>query len=152
MKTLKKMVTVVIINFFIIFIVLLAIQNKEQINALISGGAVIATVTPIDSASVNDTTIPTNTVVPLDTIVVTNTGTVIKNTISVPTATKKTVATVAPTKDTRCIVTISGSRYNVTALRSTHSGGNIFVCGTDMTATYQGQHGTSTSLIARYKI
>jgi hypothetical protein len=40
----------------------------------------------------------------------------------------------------RCIVTIEGNRYDVTPLKSTHSGGDIFVCGTDMTATFFTQH------------
>ncbi len=51
-----------------------------------------------------------------------------------------------------CIVTISGNLYDVTTLRQTHSGGDIFTCGTDMTAKYQGQHGTGTSLINKYLV
>jgi len=51
-----------------------------------------------------------------------------------------------------CIVTIAGKRYNVLSLRRTHSGGNIFVCGTDMTRTFNQQHGSDYSLIAKYRI
>lgn len=40
----------------------------------------------------------------------------------------------------RCLITIQGKRYDVTSLRSTHSGGDVFQCGADMTATFFGQH------------
>ncbi len=46
----------------------------------------------------------------------------------------------APKPDNRCIVTIQGKRYDVTQLRLTHSGGDVFVCGTDMTTTFFSQH------------
>lgn len=46
-----------------------------------------------------------------------------------------------------CIVTVAGNKYDVAELRKTHSGGNVFVCGTDMTATYTGQHGTDYARI-----
>jgi cytochrome b involved in lipid metabolism len=49
-----------------------------------------------------------------------------------------------------CLITVSGKQYNVTNLVKTHSGGNIFNCGTDMTTTFNGQHGTNLSLISRY--
>jgi len=51
-----------------------------------------------------------------------------------------------------CIVTIFGKQYDVTTLRSTHSGGDVFTCGTDMTAIYQGRHGTGVNLIAPYLV
>jgi hypothetical protein len=53
---------------------------------------------------------------------------------------------------TPCIVTVFGQQYDVTALTSSHTGGNIFVCGTDMTATYQAMHGTDVSRILSYLI
>lgn len=49
-----------------------------------------------------------------------------------------------------CLITIQGKQYNVTSLRSRHSGGDIFKCGTDMTAIYQNQHGSSLSQIQPY--
>lgn len=51
-----------------------------------------------------------------------------------------------------CIVTIFGKQYDATSLRNTHSGGNIFNCGTDMSSSYQSKHGTNVSLIAPYLI
>ncbi|MEI6728863.1 MAG: hypothetical protein WCK98_04435 [bacterium] len=58
----------------------------------------------------------------------------------------------SPANPGGCIVTISGNTYDVTSLRNTHSGGNIFACGTDMTGTYQGKHGSNLALIQRYLV
>lgn len=51
-----------------------------------------------------------------------------------------------------CIVTIFGQQYDVTSLQTNHTGGNIFVCGTDMTTTYQSMHGTDVSRMLPYLI
>lgn len=53
-----------------------------------------------------------------------------------------------------CLVQISGNTYDVTALKSTHSGGDIFQCSTDMTSIYFSQHTQShlNNQMARYKI
>lgn len=51
---------------------------------------------------------------------------------------------------TPCIVTLFGVQYDVSPLQTGHTGGNIFVCGTDMTATYQGMHGTNVSRMTAY--
>lgn len=51
-----------------------------------------------------------------------------------------------------CIVTLFGKQYDVTTLRTTHSGGNIFNCGTDMSAVYQGRHGTNMSRMQQYLV
>lgn len=45
-----------------------------------------------------------------------------------------------PAVSNRCIVTVEGQKYDVTDFRLLHSGGDIFVCGTDMTNTFFGQH------------
>jgi cytochrome b involved in lipid metabolism len=49
-----------------------------------------------------------------------------------------------------CLVTISGQRYDVTRLASTHSGGNIFICGADMTTSYNSKHGSNLSRMTQY--
>ena len=45
-----------------------------------------------------------------------------------------------PTSSNRCIITIKGQRYDVTDFRAQHPGGDIFVCGTDMTQVFFSQH------------
>ena len=52
-----------------------------------------------------------------------------------------TTAPSSPAIDTRCIVTVSGNRYDVTVYKTQHSGGDIFKCGTDMTSAFYSQHG-----------
>lgn len=73
------------------------------------------------------------------------------------TSTVQTVATTAPpptqTTVSGCIITIDGGSYNVTSLRSSHSGGDIFNCGSDMSATFWGKHGQSIfSKMQQYRI
>lgn len=51
-----------------------------------------------------------------------------------------------------CIVTLFGKQYDVSRLRSTHSGGDIFTCGTDMTSVYQGKHGTNVNRMQSYAV
>jgi cytochrome b involved in lipid metabolism len=52
----------------------------------------------------------------------------------------------------KCIVTIKGSKYDVTTLRNTHSGGDIFVCNSDMTTTFTNQHGSDLARIKQYLV
>ncbi|MEI6378691.1 MAG: hypothetical protein WCO55_03455 [Candidatus Falkowbacteria bacterium] len=51
-----------------------------------------------------------------------------------------------------CIITISGNKYDVTSLQSSHSGGNVFDCGTDMTSVYLGRHGRNLNRMQPYLI
>ncbi len=45
------------------------------------------------------------------------------------------------TPDNRCIITIDGQKYDVTTFRNQHPGGDVFKCGTDMSAAFHAQHG-----------
>ncbi|KKQ84838.1 MAG: voltage gated chloride channel domain-containing protein [Candidatus Daviesbacteria bacterium GW2011_GWB1_39_5] len=70
-----------------------------------------------------------------------------------PPAPEPTQEPAPPAPDPRCIVTISGSQYDVTVYRNAHSGGNVFQCGTDMTAVFLSQHPASyLQKMAQYKI
>ncbi|MFZ2152757.1 MAG: hypothetical protein WAV41_01735 [Microgenomates group bacterium] len=61
-----------------------------------------------------------------------------------PTSAPQTVQpTTAPVVDNRCIITIDGGRYDVTSFRNQHSGGDIFQCGADMSATFHNRHPNS---------
>ncbi|MBI2465185.1 cytochrome b5 domain-containing protein [Candidatus Shapirobacteria bacterium] len=58
-----------------------------------------------------------------------------------------------PVADNRCIIAIDGVRYDVSVFRNQHSGGDIFSCGTDMSAIFHGQHPNSfLQRMAQYKI
>lgn len=52
----------------------------------------------------------------------------------------------------RCIVTVFGNKYDVTELRGTHPGGDIYQCGTDMSGMYGGQHGTNVERLEPYLV
>lgn len=59
---------------------------------------------------------------------------------------------VDPQTNNTCIVTLFGQRYNVSPLLTSHSGGNVFLCGSDMTNVYTSQHGMDKTRMARYLI
>jgi hypothetical protein len=41
---------------------------------------------------------------------------------------------------TQCLITVDGTVYDVQTFKNQHSGGNIFNCGTDMSAVFHQQH------------
>ena len=51
-----------------------------------------------------------------------------------------------------CIITIDGLKYDVQPLRDMHTGGDIFVCGTDMSAAFHQKHGDRLQMIQRYLV
>jgi len=51
-----------------------------------------------------------------------------------------------------CIITIDGQKYDVESLRFTHTGGDIFQCGTDMSAAFHQKHGDRLQMIQRYLV
>jgi heme/copper-type cytochrome/quinol oxidase subunit 2 len=51
-----------------------------------------------------------------------------------------------------CIITVDGKKYDVEPLRTTHPGGDIYKCGTDMSDVYRGKHGTSVQRIEKYLV
>ncbi len=58
-----------------------------------------------------------------------------------------------PPPDPRCLITISGGQYDVTEFRHIHSGGDVFQCGTDMTAAFLSRHPASfLSKMSQYKV
>lgn len=52
----------------------------------------------------------------------------------------------------QCIITLFGEQYDVSEFRTQHSGGNVFVCGSDMTEEYEAQHGSDLTRLEEYKI
>lgn len=101
---------------------------------------VTATKKPSATTSPVATKSPTTTSAPTPTVVATPKPTV--------------AATPTPTPAASgCIVTINGASYNITSLVKSHSGGNVFKCGTDMSSTFTGaspRH--NISWMTKYKI
>jgi hypothetical protein len=97
---------------------------------------------------------PSSSPTPAESVNNLTTGTVPHRTPPLPTTIPKinTSTTQASTTSVGCAITLFGKQYDVTNLRSTHSGGDIFNCGTDMTAVYQGRHGSSVSRMQQYLI
>lgn len=58
-----------------------------------------------------------------------------------------------PTKNSGCIIQIDGVRYEVSSLQRTHSGGNVFTCGSDMSAIFWGRYNQKIlQMMQRYRI
>ena len=51
-----------------------------------------------------------------------------------------------------CIITIDGQKYDVESLRNTHTGGDIFQCGTDMSAAFHRKHDDNLQMIQKYLV
>jgi cytochrome b involved in lipid metabolism len=119
-KIIKK---IILVNLIVIVsvVLFLFIRSNQVPNKLIK---------PISKTSENTVEIKTEEVTPASTQPAQST------------AVTSPADTVVP--DTRCIVTVSGNKYDVTSYRSKHPGGDIFVCSTDMTSAFNNQHSLST--------
>lgn len=105
------------------------------------------TLLPIASATRTNMPTPIPSIEPIPSAVVSPTP----SPTPIP-ATATPTPTPTPTP-TGCIVTIDGVKYNVDSLRKTHSGGDIFVCGTDMSVTFWNEHNSRIlSKMQKYKI
>ena len=51
-----------------------------------------------------------------------------------------------------CVITIDGQKYDVQSLRSTHTGGDIFQCGADMSAAFHRKHDDNLQMIQKYLV
>jgi len=111
----------------------------------------------------SDNTVASNKTVTTGTQKTANASTALATNTSAKSSSPKTTTTpVNPTTtaaapaqqaaNTGCIITLFGKQYDVTTLQNTHSGGNIFNCGTDMTASYQSQHGSNVSRMQQYLV
>lgn len=69
-----------------------------------------------------------------------------------PTA-NPTVAPTPATKPVGCVIQIDDVKYEISALQRTHSGGNVFTCGTDMSAIFWGRHNQKIlQMMQKYRI
>lgn len=88
-----------------------------------------------------------------------NSSEILNNTPTPSPSTTTTITSQAPTNKPdplagHCLVQISGHVYDVTVLKTTHSGGDIFQCGTDMTSIYFTQHTEShlNNQMTKYRV
>jgi len=124
MKIIKSAFLIALFNYFMVAAIVLAFKK------------------PNEQITVPATTIAENIVA---------TPTIVKEKTVVPTTTATTQQ--VPVVDNRCIVVIDGGKYDVTQFRNIHSGGDIFQCGTDMSAIFHGQHDNSyLNRMSQYKI
>ena len=129
MKIIKYLFVISLINFgLIVGVVFAADYMKQSTETLIS---------PAPNSSVTATVTPTAVVVN------------VKPKVTMYPTSFPTVDPLAG----KCIIVISGTRYDMTDFRNLHSGGDIFQCGSDMTAIFNDRHPASyLNRIARYKI
>ncbi len=137
MKLIKTLVTMAIINAIVVIaLVGFSFPKKTLENPLVSPEASYSPV-------LNNEVLPSPSLVPISTPVTKVSTSSAPAPTKTPSSTATPVATVQPTPvptPSGCIVTIDSVKYDVTRLRSTHSGGDIFSCGTDMSQTFWSRH------------
>lgn len=57
-----------------------------------------------------------------------------------------------PMAQGRCFITLNSKRYDVTDFKNEHEGGNVFVCGTDMTDQFKDEHKNDFARAADYEV
>lgn len=63
-----------------------------------------------------------------------------------------TKSSMAP-KPVGCVITIDGVSYEITKLRTTHTGGDVFKCGEDMSVLFWKKHNQEIlNIMQQYKI
>ena len=135
MKLAKTAFILALFNFLIVAAVIVNSKQPELTEANKIG--ISPTTTPVKK--VVKKTITPKTVAPANQTVTSTT------TADAPVA--------APTTDNRCIIVVDGARYDISSFRNLHSGGNIFQCGSDMSAVFHQQHDNSyLGRMSQYKI
>ena len=70
-----------------------------------------------------------------------------------PTPTLTPAPTPTPPPSNLCVIQVDGVSYDVTQFRRSHSGGDIFQCGTDMSAIFWQEHNQSIlNKMGKYRI
>lgn len=166
MKILKTLITLTLLN---VAIVMASVSYLSQ-KPLQSAAEDVSTEVALDVSPMEKTTVPTGISAPAannatPTIkpkpkVVTTVKPTNKPATTTATPTPKTAATqtATPTPTPKpapsgCIIKIDGVSYEITSLRKSHSGGDIFSCSTDMSAIFWGKHNAKIlAKMAQYKI
>lgn len=134
MKELKLIILFTLVNFVLLFTgVLLLPDRQEQQAVQATGGAEPANAAPAENAAVMPQPKPQQQAAasqpkPQPAVPV-----------SQPAAQPVPSPATQPATD-RCVITVSGKRYDVTEFRLQHSGGDVFRCGADNTQLFFSQH------------
>ena len=142
----KNLFIISLLNFIMIAgVIVFYPSNREVEEADELGGEEVEQSVAIPTITLKSSQTPTQTNAK-NTASVKNTTTPTKNSTPTPTAPQDPLAG-------KCIIYVSGIRYNITEFRNTHGGGDIFQCGTDMTDNFKSQHPDSyLDQMSRYKI
>lgn len=158
MKVIKTLVTLSIIN-AVTVIGVVASRGVTNVTVVSPSPAVYSTGfnndTLLRSLSPSILPSPTPTASIIETTKSSNkpSGTPVSTPTQTPTPPPSVTPTPTPKPISGCIVTIDGVSYNVEPLRSTHSGGDIFECGTDMSAVFWREHNNRIlQKMQKYKI
>ena len=153
MKVIKTLVTLSIINALVVVGV---VASRDKSGAILvrpspSGYATGLSIDMMMQRSANPSALPSPTPVASVVQIASTPPTPILTPTTAPTPTPTPLPT--PTPISGCIVRIDGVSYNVEQLRMTHSGGDIFECGSDMSAIFWREHNNKIlQKMQRYKI
>jgi hypothetical protein len=164
MKLIKILITMTLLNaIFVVGLVKYAAQKpvevlgtEQQSTASTSDLDTQTVLSKPPEPTITPTRMPSATKSPVASKAPTKTATPAANTATPkPTvaATAKPTPTPTPAAASGCVVTVDGASYNITSLVKSHSGGNVFKCGTDMSSTFNGaspRH--KISWMTKYKI
>ncbi|MCL5969962.1 MAG: hypothetical protein M1450_00465 [Patescibacteria group bacterium] len=137
MSLLKKVIFLVLLNFFLMQALVFAFNNlPEQKTKVASSGKIVPTLIP--SVTSKQPTLATKE----------------NQIVETPTAAmQNTPEPTAPPDLSRCVIVIDGKKYDVTEFRKIHSGGDVFKCGTDMTADFYARHDASyLPMMEKYRL
>ena len=139
MKIIKILITITLINAALVIGI---VKFGGATRNVVIEPSTIPSISPIPSAS------PVATLKPVALV----------NPSKAPMATTTPTATPSPTqtptvKQSGCVIQIDGVKYEITSLVRTHSGGNVFTCGTDMSAIFWSRHNARIlQMMGQYKI
>jgi predicted heme/steroid binding protein len=108
---------------------------------------IIAVLLMVSAVFVPSSQAATDTISPVANVTSPTNNSSVSGTVSISATASDTSVT-----GSACVVTLFGLQYDVTQLRSTHSGGDMFNCGTDMTTLYQSTHSTNVTRMQPYLI
>ncbi|MBP9817909.1 hypothetical protein KBC75_04145 [Candidatus Shapirobacteria bacterium] len=160
MKIIKTIFLIAMFNFFLVCGIVLATKNMTTTKIVASRTLPVIAESTVPTETIAITPKLTPTIVkiikkviaevdPFAVLIKSGGVTTIKPNNSSPNTTSNTIQPTnppplaQPTIDSRCIISIDGKRYDVTVFRIQHSGGDIFNCGSDMSAIFHGQHSNS---------